>query len=187
MNASRLLSVVPFVFGVVALSAVGCADPPQPVYPAAAPPPPAPPPPAPPPPAPKAGPVEDTGRAGQLNISQDIRQACGIAETEANFGYDSDTIVLGDHPILDKLTQCFRSGPLTGKRVRLVGHADPRGDEEYNFVLGERRAQSVREYMVRSGLSSLQVLTTSRGELDARGIDDESWKRDRRVDVLLGN
>ena len=193
--SSWLVSRIPFalgavVFGTVAFGAVACADPPPPVYPELAPPPPAPPPPAPPAPPPvavKQDLVEDTGRAGRLNISSDVREACGIPENEANFGYNSDIVSLGDHPILDQITQCFRSGPLTGKRVRLVGHADPRGDEEYNFVLGERRAQAVREYMVRSGLSSLQILTTSRGELDASGIDDESWKRDRRVDVLLGN
>lgn len=183
----RFGSAIPGMFCAAALGLVACADPPAPVYPEPPPPPPQATPTIPPPPTAAPQPVEDTGRSGQLNISSDIRSACGITDTEASFGYDSDRISLGDHPTLGKIARCFSTGALAGKRVRLIGHADPRGDEEYNFVLGERRAQSVREYMVRSGLSSTQILTTSRGELDAKGIDDASWKQDRRVDVLLGN
>jgi peptidoglycan-associated lipoprotein len=71
--------------------------------------------------------------------------------------------------------------------MRLVGHADPRGDEEYNMSLGNRRADNVKSAIVGAGLSASQVATTSRGEMDATGTDDASWEKDRRVDVLLGS
>jgi peptidoglycan-associated lipoprotein len=69
--------------------------------------------------------------------------------------------------------------------MRLVGHADPRGDEEYNLVLGGRRSDAVKGYMTRAGLQDAQAQTTSRGEMDAEGTDESSWSNDRRVDVVL--
>jgi peptidoglycan-associated lipoprotein len=145
---------------------------------------PPPPPPAAPAPAPAAKELDDGSQAA-VNIAEDIRRACGITEAEAKFDFDSARIRQGDAPVLDKLVACFTTGALAGRSMRLVGHADPRGDEEYNLVLGGRRSDSVKGYMVRAGLKDGQAQTTSRGEMDAEGTDDASWARDRRVDVVL--
>jgi peptidoglycan-associated lipoprotein len=142
-----------------------------------------PPPPPPPPPAVKS----DDGSKAQLNISEDIRNACGITDAEALFDFDSATIRKGDAPVLDKLLVCFTTGKLAGRTMRLVGHADPRGDEEYNLVLGGRRSENVKRYMVGAGLKDAQAQTTSRGEMDAEGTEEASWLKDRRVDVVLAN
>jgi peptidoglycan-associated lipoprotein len=122
-----------------------------------------------------------------VNISEDIRNACGIAEAEARFAFDSATVQKGDLPVLDKLAICFTSGKLAGRNMRLVGHADPRGDEEYNLVLGGRRADGVKNYLVGAGLPGAQAQTTSRGEMDATGMNESGWARDRRVDIVLAN
>lgn len=145
---------------------------------------------APPPPPPAAAPqpqqkADDDGSRGAVNISEDIRRACGISEAEAKFDFDSARIRQGDAPVLDRLVECFTTGALAGRSMRLVGHADPRGDEEYNLVLGGRRADAVKAYMTRAGLKDAQAQTTSRGEMDAEGTDEASWARDRRVDVVL--
>ena len=71
--------------------------------------------------------------------------------------------------------------------MRLVGHADPRGDEEYNMVLGGRRADNVKAAIAGAGLDSAKMATTSRGEMDATGTDEAGWERDRRVDIMLGS
>jgi peptidoglycan-associated lipoprotein len=68
----------------------------------------------------------------------------------------------------------------------LVGHADPRGDEEYNYVLGQRRADEVRRALGSLGLASERVSTSSRGEMDAAGTSEETWRGDRKVEVRLG-
>lgn len=140
----------------------------------------------PPPPAPaeKAG---DVPTRSNINISEDIRKACGISDAEAFFAYDSANVRSQDQAILHKLATCFSTGPLKGKQMRLVGHADPRGDEEYNMSLGNRRADNVKDAIVKAGLASAQVATTSRGEMDATGTDEASWEKDRRVDVMLGS
>ena len=48
--------------------------------------------------------------------------------------------------------------------MRLEGHTDERGTREYNMALGERRANSVRDYMVANGIASFRIETVSYGE-----------------------
>jgi len=66
--------------------------------------------------------------------------------------------------------------------VQMVGHTDPRGTQEYNLALSERRAQSVRDHLGRLGVEGTQLSVLPRGSLDAKGTDEPSWAQDRRVD-----
>jgi peptidoglycan-associated lipoprotein len=122
-----------------------------------------------------------------IRLSPEIRQACGISDADAHFDFDSARIRDRDYPILKKLVDCFTTGPLAHKQMRLVGHTDPRGNDAYNLVLGESRAYGVKQFLVDQGLSQQQATTTSRGELEARGTNEASWAADRRVDILLAN
>jgi peptidoglycan-associated lipoprotein len=129
--------------------------------------------------------TEKSPTQSQVRISEEIRRACGISEADANFAFDSARLRAFDHPILNSVAKCFRTGPLAGRSMRLVGHADPRGETEYNMVLGGQRADNVKLFLLDKGLKSSQVSTTSRGELEAKGRDEATWAEDRRVDVLL--
>jgi len=130
---------------------------------------------------------DDDATRGQINISDEIKKACGITDAEAYFDFDSANVQGGARAVLTKLAKCFADGPLKGRKMNLVGHADPRGEEEYNMVLGGRRADNVKHFLVTVGLPDAQAMTTSRGEMDATGTDDASWAKDRRVDVVLAN
>jgi peptidoglycan-associated lipoprotein len=144
----------------------------------------APPPPPPLPPPEKPG---DDPRQSNINVSDEIAVACGITDAEAKFAYDSARVQKGDQPVLNKLVQCFTTGKLSGRTLRLVGHADPRGEAEYNMVLGGKRADNVKVYLSAQGLPDRQAETTSRGEMDSSGTDEPSWSEDRRVDVILAD
>ncbi len=120
-----------------------------------------------------------------INISDRIRQACGLTDTETHFDFDSAKVPAAADAVLSKLAECFATGPLKDEKMQLVGHADPRGDEEYNYVLSADRAENVKTFLVSKTLGQDRVLTSSRGESDATGTDDESWSRDRRVDVMI--
>lgn len=122
-----------------------------------------------------------------VHIAEDIRRACGIGDADAHFPFDSARVRTIDYPTLDKLVRCFASGPLAGREMRLVGHADPRGSEEYNIALGGSRADGVKIFLLDRGLRGAQMATTSRGEMDARGTDETTWAEDRRVDIILAN
>lgn len=124
---------------------------------------------------------------GRLEISDRIREACGISNAEAYFAFNSSAVESQSNEILRKLADCFTTGPLAGTLIQLVGHADPRGDNEYNMVLGGRRADNVKKALVRLGSKAEQLQTTSRGELEAMGTDEESWARDRRVQIEVAN
>jgi peptidoglycan-associated lipoprotein len=157
-----------------------CGSDPKPVAQAPSPPPPAAE--APPPPE-KAG---DVPTRSNINISEDIKKACGPTDADAYFAFDSANVRPQDKAVLQKLAACFSTGPLKGRTMRLVGHADPRGDEEYNMVLGGRRADNVKNAIADAGLSASKIATTSRGEMDATGTDEAGWEKDRRVDIMLG-
>lgn len=130
---------------------------------------------------------DDDASKGNINISDEIKKACGISDAEAFFAYDSANIRPEDKAVLTKLATCFTTGPLKGREMRLVGHADNRGEEDYNMLLGQRRADNVKGAVVSAGMTAAKALTTSRGELDATGSDESSWAKDRRVDIVLGS
>jgi peptidoglycan-associated lipoprotein len=130
---------------------------------------------------------DDDPTKGQINISDEIKKACGISDADAYFDYDSANVQPAAKAVLTKLAQCFADGPLKGRKMSLVGHADPRGEEEYNMVLGGKRSDNVKHLLVSYGLPDPQASTTSRGEMDATGTDEAGWSKDRRVDVMLAN
>jgi peptidoglycan-associated lipoprotein len=124
--------------------------------------------------------------SGSVHIDDRIIAACGDIPL-AHFAFDSARIQPAAASSLDALSRCFARGKLAGRSMRLIGHADARGEVEYNFGLGQRRAGSVSAYVSTHGVSPGHVTTSSRGELDAVGTDEEGWARDRKVDVLLAD
>jgi peptidoglycan-associated lipoprotein len=75
--------------------------------------------------------------------------------------------------------QCIKK--VQGRTLRVEGHADPRGTDEYNLALGDRRAQSVQGYLQRLGVPLDKMRAVSKGKLEATGTDDGGWARDRKV------
>jgi peptidoglycan-associated lipoprotein len=130
-------------------------------------------------------PPPNTPTASSINIDDAILKACGIEAPKAHFAFDSANVQGQDTTTLEAVAKCFMSGPLKGRSLKLVGHADPRGETEYNFVLGNSRADAVGGFLRSKGMDKAKMDTTSRGELDATGTDETGWARDRRVDLLL--
>jgi len=122
-------------------------------------------------------------------IGADILRACNIVfsnPTDApKFAYDDAKLEDTDLQVLEKVATCLTTGPLKGRSVELVGRADPRGTVEYNMALGDHRAAQVLEFLQRRGVA--HVKETSRGALDATGKDENGWREDRRVDLVLGS
>ena len=123
--------------------------------------------------------------SGSIQIEDRILKACGDIPT-ARFAFDSASIGPEAQSALDALARCFVSGPLKGsKGMHLIGHADSRGETEYNLALGQKRAGSVAEYLTTKGLAKSRMETLSKGAFEATGTDEEGWARDRKVDVSL--
>ena len=66
--------------------------------------------------------------------------------------------------------------------VIIEGHCDERGTREYNLALGEKRAQSVKNYLINLGISSDRVSTISYGKErpSVVGSNDGAWAQNRR-------
>lgn len=132
--------------------------------------------------APKADVSSPT--AGSFEIDGRILKACGDLPT-AKFAFDSASIAGDAATVLQAVARCFATGPLKGKGLKLVGHADARGGVAYNLALGEQRAASVSAFLKKAGVGEAQVSTMSKGSFDATGSDEEGWARDRKVEILL--
>ena len=133
--------------------------------------------------APAAEATEESADQAGVVVDDAVVKLCDLPE--ARFDFDSAKLSPSAVTMLDALATCFISGPGKDKNMRLVGHADPRGTEDYNMGLGQRRAGSVSSYLVKKGLGEDRMETSSRGELDATGSAEEGWAKDRRVDILL--
>ena len=100
------------------------------------------------------------------------------------FDFDRDAIRPEFTPTLDAHARFLMENPR--RRVRLEGHTDERGSREYNIGLGERRALSVRRYMLLQGVSADQLTTVSYGEERPAelGSGESVWARNRRVELV---
>ena len=76
-----------------------------------------------------------------------------------------------------------------GIRVVIEGHADERGTREYNLALGERRANSHRDYLISLGVdpARLDVVSFGKERPAVLGSNEAAWAQNRRGVVVLRN
>jgi peptidoglycan-associated lipoprotein len=130
-----------------------------------------------------------TSKRAGVNVSDELLRACKIhlenVSHAPKFDFDDADLLPEDRDVLEQVARCVTTGPLKGRSLSLVGRCDPRGETEYNMVLGDYRAASVQDYLAKLGVADDAMAKTSRGELDAEGKDEAGWRLDRRVDVAL--
>jgi len=75
----------------------------------------------------------------------------------------------------------------TTVKVLIEGHCDERGTDEYNIALGERRASSVKSFLVDYGMDPLRITTISYGEEHPAdpGHDETAWAKNRRIEFII--
>jgi len=104
------------------------------------------------------------------------------------FDFDSYAIRSDAKPTLMADAKGIKDNSAWGL-VTVEGHTDERGSEEYNLALGERRANSVRRYLVDLGVSSSRLAVVSFGESKPRSVghDESAWRYNRRVEFSVSN
>lgn len=88
--------------------------------------------------------------------------------------------------VLNKQVAWLKANPT--KKIIVQGYADPRGTEAYNMQLGQKRADAVKDYLVRSGINPNRVSVVSFGatELATTQNTAKGWAEDRRtVSVIV--
>jgi len=100
--------------------------------------------------------------------------------TLIHFDYDKANIRPEDASILDQKVAILQANP--NLRIRISGHCDERGSDEYNLALGNRRATAAKQYLVSHGIEAQRIETVSYGEERplAQGHDEAAWAQNRR-------
>jgi len=138
-----------------------------------------------PPPAPAAsrpGPAPPAPPAVDPNVAIERARAemINTLAQEIFFDFDQFDIRSQDMAVLDaKAALMSRNNQV---RIRIAGHADERGSDEYNLVLGNRRALAAKAYLERKGVDGSRIDVISYGE--ERPADpsatEAAWARNRR-------
>ena len=170
MNA-RSLYAVSSIAGVLALGACHKKVAPAPAPAPAAAPAPAPAPPPPPPPA--AAPTNDDAMRAK-------EAARASLTAPIYFDLDSDALTDADRAALDAKVAILNAS--SGVKIRVAGHTDERGSDEYNLALGQRRAAAAKRYLTQHGVPDAMIDIISYGEEHPamEGHDEGSWSKNRR-------
>ncbi len=103
---------------------------------------------------------------------------------DINFDFDKYAIRPGDAEKLKGNYDWLKANP--NKKVRVEGHCDERGTVEYNLVLGQKRADAAKNYLVNLGVNSDMLETVSYGKerpIDP-GHNETAWAKNRRAHFL---
>ena len=139
---------------------------------------PVPPPPPPPPPEP---PPKQEEMVAQAAAPPEDPLAWAADLAEVHFDYKQAKIHKDDKAVLDALAQKLKED--STRKVLVEGHCDTRGTANYNMMLGERRAKSVKEYLVKAGTAVSQIGVVSYGKERpvCTEATEECWKNSRRA------
>ena len=109
-----------------------------------------------------------------------VRQIEGFENTNIYFDFDKSNLKLEAQEILKKKAAFLRYNPSFA--LLIGGNCDNRGTEEYNLALGERRADSAKQYLIALGISADRIKTVSYGELRPAdpANNDVAWALNRR-------
>lgn len=111
-----------------------------------------------------------------------------VLEAIVYFDYDASDITEQARAALDAKLPILRTN--TGLRVRISGHTDSRGSDEYNLALGLRRAAATRKYLTDRGIGVDRIDIVSFGEErpSAPGEDESAFAKNRRAEfeILAG-
>jgi outer membrane protein OmpA-like peptidoglycan-associated protein len=143
-------------------------------------------------------PTTDTTSITSTDTGKPIAQADGdrfrdwkenreeFAAQTVYFDFDKSNVKPGEVGKLEEVARRMKSD-FQGKALRIEGHCDERGTEEYNRALGDRRALSVREKLAALGLDPQMLPTITFGEekpADA-GHTEAAWAKNRRAELIL--
>lgn len=106
-------------------------------------------------------------------------------ESIVTFAFDSSDLTSLAKTNLDKLTQVLVNNPDTN--INIYGHTDSKGADDYNQKLSERRANSVRSYLMSKGISSNRLFALGEGEAMpvASNDTDAGRAKNRRVEFAI--
>ncbi len=135
-------------------------------------------------------PLNDFKRVIQITVAEPVGptdediMALEEAVTDTVIYFLTESYSLGskDKAKLDKLAELFMKVP--GSSLALLGHTDPYGNADYNRKLSKKRCDSVKSYLVESGINSLLLEVVEKGETE-KVVEGRTYESGRRVEFEL--
>ena len=121
--------------------------------------------------------VSDQSVAGVSITSKSTATQAVLANAVIYFEYDKSNLTAKSIQALKGVSDLMkRNQKIT---ISIEGHADERGTREYNLALGQRRAESVANYLIANGVSRNRLITKSYGEERplSLGSNDTAWSK----------
>ncbi|HEX2251579.1 MAG TPA: peptidoglycan-associated lipoprotein Pal [Gemmatimonadales bacterium] len=134
-------------------------------------------------------PVDDSAERERLERERMARESAERARAVSadlaamiNFDYDQAVVRQADQETLDRKAAILIANP--GVRLRIAGHADERGSDEYNLALGNRRAAAAKRYLENKGVDGSRIEVVSFGEERPLnpGTDETAYAQNRRAE-----
>jgi peptidoglycan-associated lipoprotein len=127
---------------------------------------------------------------GEFEVTVERMEAAIRFNTPIHFAFDDATIPAESEALLEQFVQVV-SNYYEGATITVEGFTDPSGPAEYNQVLGQRRADAVRDYLSTAGIPADRLRSVSYGEQSERQIVPEDtgpgttgWQN-RRVSMVI--
>ena len=100
------------------------------------------------------------------------------------FSFDSYAIASTERPKLQTAADYLNTNPQDG--LLIEGYCDWYGTSDYNLALGDRRAKSIRDYLITLGVGGNRIETLSKGSLEATpGLSKAEARQDRRGELIV--
>jgi peptidoglycan-associated lipoprotein len=127
--------------------------------------------------------VADQSVAGVSITSKSTATQAVLANAIVYFEYDQFSLSAKSIQALKGVSELMKRN--TKITISIEGHADERGTREYNLALGQRRAESVSNYLIANGIKRNRLVTKSYGEERplSLGSNDTAWSKNRRVEI----
>ncbi len=132
-------------------------------------------------PAPAPKQVEITTEPARVDGREAVEAA--LKNVTVRFDFDRDVLRDDAQAALQRLAPVLRKHPEV--RIRIAGHCDERGTEEYNLLLGQRRAEAARRYLADLGVGDRQLDTVSYGDQQplSEAHTEDAWALNRRDEL----
>lgn len=120
--------------------------------------------------------------AARLRADRAARDTLAL---RVHFAFDRAELLPESRALLERKADILRANPALV--VNLEGHCDERGSDEYNLVLGQRRAEAIRQFLLGRGVNATQLATSSYGEEAPLSSEatEWAWARNRRGEFTV--
>ena len=118
-------------------------------------------------------------------VREETNNVRDLLARRVHFDFDRSNVSPDDAAILDEKLAVLQHNP--NLRIRVTGHCDERGSDEYNLALGNRRALAAKRYLTDRGIAESRIATSSMGEERpiAMGANEGAWGQNRRDEFTI--